>query len=117
MTRGTQMGDPIRLRDPPRGRLQRIDDERLHRATKKITDRDADALRMHADRAHRDRDAVAEDETAGDRQHPRGDDASRYTPAHGGEATRGADAEDRAGDGVRRGDGNAETRRDLDHGA
>src|SRR5437773_1000491 len=40
---------------------------------------------MDADRAHRDGDDVAEDETAGDGQHPGGHDPSGDTPAHRGQ--------------------------------
>src|SRR4029077_7858579 len=45
---------------------------------------------------------------AGDREHPRPDDAARAAPADRGEPARGSHSNNRTGDGVRGADGNAE---------
>src|SRR5256885_6564975 len=55
-------------------------------------------------------DARADQGGAGDGEDPGHDDAARNAPTNGGEPTRGADADDCAGDGVRGADRNAEER-------
>ena len=55
--------------------------------------------------------AGADRERGGNRQHPRPDDLAGDAPAHGRQPPRRADADDRAGDRVRRADRHAEQRR------
>src|SRR5579871_832001 len=53
-------------------------------------------------------EASADERGAGNGKHPSPNDAASYAPANGGEATRSADANNRAGNGVGGADGNAE---------
>src|SRR6266849_2724655 len=56
------------------------------------------------------KDAGTDQRCAGNSEDPSPNDAPGDAPAHGGQAARGSDADNGAGDGVRGADGNAEVR-------
>src|SRR5438874_3127415 len=101
----------LACRDP---RIDR-DGYKSETSTRRIDVRDD--LSVNADGTHDECEDIPHHEATRDREHPSGHDPSGDPPADRRETTRRADTEDRAGDRVRRGDRDAETRGDLDDGA